>query len=228
MELAEKDIKPASVSLRWRVRVIEIFKAALITSAESLGLTVADRVHLRRWSDDDRADEEWQTIDRAVQKRGLLLPPNVFINEMLATRRVAQAIASRGKYRDRYRKYANMMEEIAKFLRKPNPAGMPPTLPRSEELARRLDEAARISRMEVDPKRDVPNVVKVGRQSRTPTIFINQTSNYLKDITGQWMDEQVAVLTEITFERIGDVDPEHVKWLRRKVGHHVPVGKPSR
>lgn len=215
------------VDLRSGVRVPLPFKAILLSFMKSPGLTPSDRAHLQIWSHDDRADEERQTIDRATLKRGLVLPPNTFIREILATRRVAEAIASRGKYRVRYRKYANKMEEIAKFLRKPHPAGMPPTLPRSEELARRLDDAARIFRREVDPTRVVPGVVKVGRQSHTPTIFISQTSNYLKDITGRWMDSQTALLTEMAFKRIGDVDPEHVKWLRRKVGRCVSVGKPS-
>src|SRR5271169_648800 len=150
-------------------RVPESFKVALLSYIESPGLTPADRSHIRRWSDDDRADEEWLTVDRAVQEHGLLLPPNVYINEMLATRRVAEAIASRGKYRDRYRKYANKMEEIAKFLRRPHPAGMPPTLPGSEKLARMLDDAAKVLRKEVNPIREVPSVVKVGRQSDVST-----------------------------------------------------------
>ena len=104
--------------------------------------TSEDRAHLQRWSDDDRADEEWQTIDRFAQEHRLLLPPNVFITEILATRRVAKAIACRGKYRDLYHAYAKQMDEVAQFLREPHPAGMPPTLPESEELARMLEDAA--------------------------------------------------------------------------------------
>jgi len=37
----------------------------------------------------------------------------------------------------------------------------------------------------------------------------------LKEITGRWLDDQAAVLTEIAFEAIGDVESERVKWLRR-------------
>ena len=62
----------------------ESFKAALVSYTEAaLGLEPKDRAHLQRWSDDDRADEEWQTIDRAAHKHGLLIPPNVFIREIL-------------------------------------------------------------------------------------------------------------------------------------------------
>jgi hypothetical protein len=204
----------------------ESFKAALVSYTEIPGLTSEDRAHLQRWSDDDRVDEEWQTIDRFVQEHGLLLPPNVFIKEILAIRRVAKAIACRGKYRDLYHAYAKQMDEVAQFLREPHPAGMPPTLPESEELARMLEDAARVFRMEVDPSRDVPRVVKVTRESDTPAVFTNQVSNYLKEITGRWLDDQAAVLTEIAFEEIGDVESERVKWLRRKVKRTSAVGKP--
>ena len=51
-------------------------------------------------------------------------------------------------------------------------------------------------------------------------------SNYLKEITGRWLGDQAAVLTEIAFEEIGDVVSERVKWLRRKVKRTSAVGKP--
>ena len=204
------------------------FKAALVSYAEAPDLTPEDRAHLQRWSDDDRADEGWQIIDRWAHEHGLLLPPNVFINEILAIRRVAEAIACRGKYRDRYRTHANQMEEIANFLREPHPAGMPSTLPRSQELARMLDDAARAFRMEVEPSRDVPGVVKVSRKSDIYDVFTSQVSNYLKNITGRWLDDQAAVLTEIAFKEIGDVESERVKWVRRKVKRSPAVGKPRR
>ena len=209
------------------VAMPESFKTTLISYIETPGLTPLDRAHLREWSDDDRADEVWQAIDRAVQKHGLLLPPVDFVREMLAIRRAAEAIASRQKYRSRYRKYADKMEELAKFLRKPHPAGMPPTLPGSEKLARMLDDAAGVFRKEVAPSRDVSGVVKIGRQSEATAIFISQASNYLKDITGRWMDDQVAVLTEMAFTKIGDVGTEHVKWLRRNIKRRVGVSKLS-
>ena len=206
----------------------ESFKAALISYAKTPGLTPEDRAHLQRWSDDDRADEVWQTIDRAAHKHGLLLPRNVFITEILAVRRVAEAIAGRGKYRARSRRYARQMEEVAEFLRKRHPAGMPPTLPRSEELARMLDDAARAFRMEVEPSRDVPGVVKVSRKSDIYDVFTSQVSNYLKNITGRWLDDKAAVLTEIAFKEIGDVESERVKWLRRKVKRSPAAGEPGR
>jgi len=201
------------------------FIDALLCYVTTNGLSARDRAHLHRWSNDYRADEIWKAIDQAVLEHGLLLPPKVFIREILAIRGVAEAIASRSKYRDIYRAYANKMEDVAKILRKPHPAGMPPTLPKCEVLARMLDDAAKIYRTEVEPGRDVPGVVKVTRESDTPAIFISQVSSYLKGITGRWLDNQTAVLTEIAFKNIGDVDSERLKRLHRKVKRTRPVRK---
>ena len=82
--------------------------------------------------------EEWQTVDRAAHEHGLLLPPNVFIKEILAIRRVAEAIACRAEYRDYYRRHTKQMGEIAKFLRKPHPIGMPPLWLEVTKLLERL------------------------------------------------------------------------------------------
>jgi hypothetical protein len=58
--------------------MVKSFKAALLLYTEAAPvLEPKDRAHLQRWSDDDRADEEWQTIDRAAHEHGLLIPPNV-------------------------------------------------------------------------------------------------------------------------------------------------------
>jgi hypothetical protein len=203
--------------------VTESFRTILASYEATHDLTPQDCAHLQRWSDDDRADEEWQTIDRAAHEHGLALPPNVFIREILAIKHVAEAISCRGRYRSLYRKRARQLQEIAKFLRTPHPAGMPPTFPRSEELAQMLDDAAEAHRKEVEPSREVAGVVRVTREADTPAIFMNQVSNYLKDITGRWLDEQVATLTEIAFEKVGDVDAEHVKCLRRNVRRRPAV-----
>jgi hypothetical protein len=85
------------------LRMPESIKAALASYSKIPGLTREDRAHLQRWSEDDRADEEWQIIDctyRAVHEHGAL-PRRVFFSEILAIRRVAEGIASREKYRDR-------------------------------------------------------------------------------------------------------------------------------
>jgi hypothetical protein len=205
-------------------RVRDSFKAILVSYMNTAGLTSRDVAHLRRWSEDDRADEEWRTINRARSERGSLLPPNFFIAEILAMRRVAEAVGLRAKYRDRYRMYAEKMEEIARFLRKPHPAGMPPTFP-SEALARMLDRAAEAFRTEVDPSRDVLGVVKLTRKSGAPAAFMSLVSNHLKELTGRRLDGEAATLTEIAFQKIGEVKTERAKWVHRKVKRRSAVGK---
>ena len=63
-------------------RVSESLKAALVSYRETPGLTPVDSAHLQRWSDDDRADEVWLTIERAAQEHELAVPPHVFIREI--------------------------------------------------------------------------------------------------------------------------------------------------
>jgi hypothetical protein len=140
----------------------------------------------------------------------------------LAIRLVAKALVCRGKYRDRYHAYAKQM-----VLREPHPVGIPPTLPETEGFARMLEDAARSPS---HGSRSIPEcfgVVKVTRESDTPAIFANQLNKYLNEITGRWLDDQAALLTEIAFEEIGDVESERVKWLRRKVKRNTAVGKPT-
>ena len=185
----------------------ESFKAALVSYTEMPGLTSEDRAHLQRWSDDDRADEEWQTIDRAAQEHGLLLPPNVFITGDIGDKACRR---SHRLPREIPRPLPRVCESrctrsLSSCASRIRPACLQ-HLPEGEELARMLEDAARVFRMEVDPSRDVPGVVKVTRESDTPAVFTNQVSNYLKEITGRWLDDQAAVLTEIAFEAIGDVE----------------------
>ncbi len=105
------------------------------------------------------------------------------------------------------------MERVAKFLRKPHPYGMP-GYPQSTKLARMLDDAASYFRTEVEPSRNVPGVLKFGRQSQPHMIFMSMVSNDLKGITGRW--QQVGVLAEIAFDSRDIIDPEAVRWVRRQ------------
>jgi hypothetical protein len=50
------------------------FKAALAAALRDFGLNAATREHLKRWADDDRAEEVWDRIKYAAQKQGSHLP----------------------------------------------------------------------------------------------------------------------------------------------------------
>jgi hypothetical protein len=121
------------------------------------------------------------------------------------SKKIAETLSKRGK----------KMDWVATFLRKPHPYGMP-GYPKSTTLARMLDDAASYFRTEVEPSRNVPGVLEFGRQSQPHMIFMSMVSNDLKRITGHWLDEEVGVLAEIAFDSRDIIDPEAVRWLRRR------------
>jgi hypothetical protein len=186
-------------------------------------LNRADLAHLKRWADDERADEVWGTINSAAKKRGLLLPARFFIQEVLGARDIAESIEHRRKHRDRYRKYAAQMEKDAKVLRQRLPNGLT-LIPSGDDLARMLDDAARTYRDYVAVSRNLSGVIKWTRQSRPLHVLISQLSNTLHGITGRWLDHEVAVLTEIAFDK-GEIDDDQVIWVRRVAKRSAPVRK---
>jgi hypothetical protein len=193
----------------------ESFNAVLREYKKCPDLGSDDRAHLQRWINDDRAEQVWDKIQSAARSNDLWFPPGTFITETLGARRFAIAIRHRGKLRKRFRNAAGEMERVAKFLRKPHPYGMP-SYPRSSELARMLDDAASYFRKVVEPSRNVPGVLKFSRQVQPHMIFMSSVSNYLKGITGRWLDKEVGVLAEIAFDLPDHIDPEAVRGARRQ------------
>jgi hypothetical protein len=107
------------------------------------------------------------------------------------------------------------MERTAKFLRNRHPYAMPP-YPPATKLAEMLDDAATYFRKAVEPSRNLPGILKFGRQSQPHMIFISLVSNDLKEIAGRWLDEEVGVLAEIAFDFKDIIDAEAVRWVRRQ------------
>ena len=203
--------------------VTESFKAVLgaypstphPTDGSLPRLSRADLAHLKRWADDERAEEVWDKIDRAANKRGISLPPRFFIQEVLGARDIATSIHHRRRYREKYRKYAARMTEVAKMLREPLPSGLL-LIPTGKELAERLDEAARSYRDYVAVARNEDRGLQWTRQSKPTHVFISLLSKDLKAITAKWLDYEVAVLTEIAFDE-PEIDADKVIWTRRGV-----------
>lgn len=177
--------------------------------------SAADRAHLKRWANDERADEVWNTIKGAAEKRGRVIPDRFFIQEVLGAREIATSINHRRKYRERYRRHAARMAEIATVLRDRLPNGLL-LIPTGEELAKRLDEAARAYRDYVAVARNEDRGLKWTRQSKTTHVFMRLLSDDLKEITGKWVDHEVSVLTEIAFDEL-EIDADQVIWVRRGV-----------
>jgi hypothetical protein len=174
-----------------------------------------DRAHLQRWADDDRAEEVWHKIERAAQRNNVKLPAKHFIRVILAARPVAMAIGRRRELREQYRKAADEMVRIARFLRKRHPYGMPP-YPGGTKLAEMLDDAATYFRRAVEPSRNLPGILKFNRKSKPDKIFMSMVGNDVKKITGLWLDVEVGVLAEIAFASPDVVDAEAARRVRRR------------
>jgi hypothetical protein len=195
----------------------EVFHAALTSYLETPHPVTgalpspnpADRAHLDRWRDDDRADEVSSEIASAARERQRVLPTWFFIEEMLGARRIAELqINHPRKQRDRFRKLAAQMEQIANFLREPVLDGFP-LIPSGAELARMLEDAARRYRAYVAPSGNVPGQIRWTRKSKPSDVFMSQVSYFLHGITGRWLDHEVAVLTQIAFDD-PNIDDEQV------------------
>ena len=189
-------------------------------------LSAADRAHLKRWAEDERADEIWKTIKDAATKRGRVFPERFFIQEVLGAREIATSINHRRKYRERYREHAARMAEIAKVLRERLPNGLL-LIPTGEELAKKLDEAARAYSDYVAVARNEDRGLRWTRQSKPIHVFMNLLSKDLKGITGNRLDYEVAILTEIAFDEL-EIDTDQVLWARRGVKRDRPIRKHSK
>jgi hypothetical protein len=171
------------------------------------------RSHLQRWHDDHRAEEVWREINRAAQNNGKVLPPVVFVRDILGARRIAIVIGNRGKLRKDYRRAADQMKRVANFLRKPHPHGMP-SYPRGKELAGMLDKAAAYHRKQVEVRRNLPGVLRVSRESKPEAIFMSMVGNDLNGVTGRWLDKEVAALADSAFDTPEPIEPEAARWAR--------------
>ena len=193
--------------------------AAYATTPDSTGtlphLTKADHEHLKRWADDDRADEIWDSIKCATRQHWLMLPDGFFewflIQEILGQRSLAELIGSLRKQRDLYRRRVAQLQATANLLREKPPDGI-----QRDELARKLEDVAEQYQTFVAVSWDNPGVVRWTRQSKQSDILISSLSNIMKDLAGRWLDDEVAVLTQIAFDD-PDIDNDQVIWIRRKV-----------
>jgi hypothetical protein len=186
-------------------------------------LNAEDTAHLKRWTGDDRTDEVWNTIHRAAQDHGMPLPPRVFIQATLGARKVAKSMNHRRADRERYRKLADQMMRIAKFLRTPLPNSVL-LIPTGVELARGPDKAAKKCREYVAVSHKVSGVLKWTRKSKPLHVFISLLSNDLYGLTGRWLDHEVAVLAEIACDE-SEIDDHQVNWLRRSVKRGKPASR---
>src|SRR5712671_4607135 len=91
------------------------FKSILSEFVKSRELDAADRDHLSRWSDDDRADNVWSKISDGIRKTKGIEPneyARYFIEEVLWLR----SFVHNPNVRPHYLERAADAERIARFL----------------------------------------------------------------------------------------------------------------
>ena len=146
-------------------------------------LTREDRAHLKRWADDDRADDVWNTINCACHLREFSevykawdgFSEWFFIQDVLEQRRLAESAVNRWKYRALFRRYAAQMQKTANILRENSPDGHQ-IIPSSEELALMLEDAAEQYRDYIAASQNVPGEIRWTRKSKPSDIFISAHS----------------------------------------------------
>ena len=193
------------------------FQTKLSAELEKYGLDAGTRKHIKRWADDDRADEVWERIESAAQANGTPLPRWFFIQEILSARRVALLIDKRQTQRSFYRNIAAQMIEVAAFLGAQPPDGGPPPIPHGARLALELkDSAKHLEQHEAAVSWATPGQVKVSRSNRdrVRVAFTSMVSTELQRVTGRWLDAEVAVLAEIALN-VRDITVDQVRRSRR-------------
>jgi hypothetical protein len=203
------------------------FQTRLSAELKKSGWNAGTRKHIKRWADDDRADEIWERIESAAQAKGTPLPAWFFIQEILSARRVALLINKRQTQRGLYRKMAARMIEVAAFLDAQPPDGGPPPIPHGPRLALELKDAAKdLEQHEAAVSWVTPGQVKVSRSNRdrVRVAFTSMVSGQLQRATGRWLDAEVAVLTEIALN-VRDITIDQVRSVRRAAN---PLGRVNR
>src|ERR1700683_4290687 len=180
------------------------FKAALAFLLTSEKWNSADRKHLTRWASDewiDDAAKAWSEIwmklldgklaaDTPDQEEGVA---RVFIREVVATRRVAEA-----DYWPDYAKFADEAESLSKFLGSSlSPDLLLPPMPKFRDLVPGLQNLAKALREQARNRMHISRENSDGLRPRR--VFVHMISDYFRGCCGRPLNKQVAVLTDIAF-----------------------------
>jgi hypothetical protein len=179
------------------------FKNILAEFAKSRKLDAADRDHLSRWSDDDRANGVWSKISDGIRKAQGIEPNDCdayfFIQEVLSLRGFVRNPNIRPAFLER----ARDAERLARFLTGPVDHSLPPAMlsfPNYEGLAQSLNELSKMLR-EQAARFDKVGLVRSSRKTNSlPRMnFSRLASDLLESLCGQPLDNEVATLTQIAF-----------------------------
>jgi hypothetical protein len=178
-------------------------------------LSEDERAILQRWFDDSRANEVWGVIFAHVEKShgsGPSMDDAIsFINLILLLKRASdredESIPQLAKLRkDRQQSLADLRKKIAgKIISLPENQ-LVPFLKRALNIFRGLGPMV-TSQPRVRSDRD---------SSRARTLFMQDLSSWVHDDTGELLDEQVGIITEIVFGAPDTIDPDAVRNARRQ------------
>ena len=178
-----------------------------------MALGKGDQALLRRWLDDDRASEVWSAIRAHAEKHEpigvdapihfivfILMVKNAAEYEGKANALIAKQIAEAKQLKTEitskvasaakqmpFEKTGEFWEYTGKLLQ-----GFPSAVTYKPRLRSDRDG------------------------SRARTYFIRDVSNLVHDITGRWLGEQVAAITEIAFDTRDTISIETVRKARQK------------
>jgi hypothetical protein len=180
----------------------------------NMALGEDDRALLQRWLDDNRASEVWSAIRaHAEQYDGPIGAdaPIYFIVFILTAKRAADSESKANAFvaaeiGEAKELKAEIQGKIARAAKQ-----MP-----FENAAKFLEYTGKI--LQGCPSASIPKPrVRSDRGgSRARTYFIRDVSNCVHDITGRWMDEQVAAITEIAFDMNDTISIDSVRKARAK------------
>jgi hypothetical protein len=193
-------------------RVSRVGAQALLSFEQSLlqyletnaALDQNDRALLLRWVDDGRANEVWETIRAySEQHKGAMAPDASIslVQIILSVKKMAvlEDEIIREKDIERWRSWLVKttktvpIELLFPFL----------------ELV--VERHRPIHTFVTSPRR----VRSDKKGSRARTLFIRTVSAAVRDLTGRWLDKQVAVIAQIAFD-VEDIDIETVRSARRE------------
>jgi hypothetical protein len=173
-------------------------------------LDSADRDHLARWVDDDRAENVWQKIQNlAWGPVGSYEPMDGFIAIMLVARRMADSIPilpridERSKIRSaRHLERAHDLEALAKAWKEIGNSSHPNAALALDRAKRHEEEAELWRKLAQRPPPRRPFLFsRVDRNgSRQQRVFMQLVGEYLIDLCGRALDSEVAVLNDIAFD----------------------------
>jgi hypothetical protein len=170
----------------------------------------AIRSHLRRWLDDDRAEDIWKTISKAA---GPNLGAEEFIQFVARAAMASRALPVRieASKREASAAVTGQGARIAEaFASNRSPSEIADVL---EDAAWQLRFREKFSLLEKYPDGVISRRQKGDSQQRRA--FGLSMSDFFRERCGKWMDNEAGVLLEIAFGPNGDDISQEVRDYRR-------------